>query len=45
MARYTASRTRLVVAGDLALIAQEAAREESALGEAGADAFDVEVGF
>jgi uncharacterized membrane protein YjgN (DUF898 family) len=45
MARYKASRTLLVVSGDPDQVAQEVAREESAFGDAGADAFDVEVGF
>ena len=45
MARYRASRTLLVVSGDPDQVAQEVAREESALGDAGADALDVEVGF
>jgi uncharacterized membrane protein YjgN (DUF898 family) len=45
MARYTANKTRLVVFGSLDRVAQEVGREESALGDAAADAFDVEVGF
>jgi uncharacterized membrane protein YjgN (DUF898 family) len=49
IARYKASRTLLVVSGDpdqvAQEVAQEVAREESAFGDAGADAFDVEVGF
>jgi uncharacterized membrane protein YjgN (DUF898 family) len=45
MARYRASRTLLVVSGDPDQVAQEVAQEESALGDAGADALDVEVGF
>jgi uncharacterized membrane protein YjgN (DUF898 family) len=45
IARYKASRTLLVVSGDPDQVAQEVAQEESALGDAGADAFDVEVAF
>ena len=45
MARYTAARTMLIVSGDLDQVAQTAGQEESALGDTGADVFDVEIGF
>jgi uncharacterized membrane protein YjgN (DUF898 family) len=45
MARYRASRTTLWVSGDLDGVAQMLGSSESAMGDAGADVFDLEVGF
>lgn len=45
MARYRASRTVLLAAGSLDAVSQAAAQDESAMGDAGADIFDLEIGF
>lgn len=45
MARYRASRTRFIAAGSLDSVAQSIGTGDSALGEAGADIFDFDIGF
>lgn len=45
MARYTASRTSLLATGSLDAVAQSLGGGESAMGDAGADIFDFDIGF
>jgi uncharacterized membrane protein YjgN (DUF898 family) len=45
MARYRASRTKFIAAGSLDAVAQSIGTGDSALGEAGADIFDFDIGF
>ncbi len=45
MARYVASKTTLIVTGSLDTVAQSLSANESAMGDAGADIFDFDIGF
>jgi len=45
MARYRLSRTTLIASGSLDAVAQSLSGNESAIGDAGADIFDFEIGF
>jgi uncharacterized membrane protein YjgN (DUF898 family) len=45
MARYTASRTVLLATGSLDAVAQSLGGGETAMGDAGADIFDFDIGF
>lgn len=45
MARYRASKTKLVVTGDLGTVTQSGGTGDSAMGDAGADIFDFDIGF
>lgn len=45
MARYRASKTSLIAFGDLDAVAQANITDDSAMGDAGADVFDIEIGF
>lgn len=45
MAHYRASKTKLVAAGSLDMVAQSIGTGESAMGDAGADIFDFDIGF
>lgn len=45
MARYRLSRTTLIASGSLDAVAQSLGGGESAIGDAGADIFDFEIGF
>lgn len=45
MARYRASRTSFIAKGSLDAVAQSFSSSDSAMGDAGADIFDFEIGF
>lgn len=45
MARYRASRTKFIAAGSLDSVAQSIGTGDSAIGDAGADIFDFDIGF
>ena len=45
MARYRATKTKLIAAGSLDTVAQSIGTGESAMGDAGADIFDFDIGF
>lgn len=45
MARYRASKTVLIAGGSLDSVAASAGSVDSALGDAGADIFDFDIGF
>jgi uncharacterized membrane protein YjgN (DUF898 family) len=45
MARYRASKTAFIAAGSLDTVAQSIGTGDSAIGDAGADIFDFDIGF
>ena len=45
MARYVASKTTLIATGSLDAVAQSLGGNESAMGDAGVDIFDFDIGF
>ncbi len=45
MARYVASKTTLIATGSLDAVARSLSANESAMGDAGADIFDFDIGF
>jgi uncharacterized membrane protein YjgN (DUF898 family) len=45
MARYTASKTAFIATGSLDSVARAAGGESSAMGDAGADIFDIDIGL
>jgi hypothetical protein len=45
MARYRAARTTFIACGNLDAVAQSSGGNVSAMGDAGADIFDFDIGF